>query len=102
MRIYRTKWFKRRGVNDFSDLTVFHSNVVSLKKNIFRVEDLFSECERMPNVLGVSETRVDDDSYLVELEGYKFEFCETPTAAGGVVIHIRKNLQYDVRDDLKL
>ena len=56
----------------------------------------------MPDVLGISETRIDDDSYLVEVEGYEFESCESPTAAGGVGIYIRKNLQYDVRDDLSL
>ena len=90
------------GINDLSDLTIFHSNVVSLKKNIFQVEDLFGECERMPDVIGVSETRIDDDSYLVKLEGYEFVFCDSPTEAGGVGIYVKKNLQYNVRDDLKL
>ena len=90
------------GVNDLSDLAVFHANVISLRKNITRVEDLFSNCERMPDVIGISETRIDGDSYLVKLPGYEFKNCDSPTSAGGVGIYIRENLNFDVRDDLKL
>ena len=90
------------GENELADLSVFHGNVVSLKKNINRVEDLFIDCEKMPDVLGISETRIDDDSYLVKLQGYEFVSCDSPTAAGGVGIYIREDLNYDVRDDLKL
>ena len=85
-----------------SNLVVFHANVVSLKKNISRVEDLFQDCMSMPDILGVSETRTKDDSYLIGLKGYHFESCHSPTSAGGVGIYIRNALQYNVRDDLNL
>ena len=45
---------------------------------------------------------IDGDSYLVKLPGYEFKNCDSPTAAGGVGIYIRENLNFDVRDDLKL
>ena len=90
------------GSNDFSDLVVYHANVVSLRKNINRMEDLFSECKTLPDVLGISETRIDDDSYLVNIKGYEFKGCDSPTAAGGAGLYIRENLHYDVRDDLSL
>ena len=90
------------GIDNVSDLAVFHANVASLKKNITRVEDLFSDCERMPDIIGISEMRIDGDSYLVDLPGYKFKSCDSPTAAGGVGIYIRENLNFDVRDDLNL
>ena len=57
----------------FSDLFVFHANVSSLNKNLGRVEDLFQKCEKMPDVLGITETRLKDDSFLVQLTGYNFE-----------------------------
>ena len=56
----------------------------------------------MPDIIGVTETRTKDDSYLINLEGYAAEFCYSPTEAGGVGIYIRKTIQYNVRDDLNL
>ena len=88
--------------NFFTDLVIYHANVASLKKNIARLEDVFQNCTTMPDIIGVTETRTKDDSYLINLEGYAAEFCYSPTEAGGVGIYIRKTIQYNVRDDLNL
>ena len=85
-----------------SDLSLFHANVSSLKKNINKLEDVFPDNETMPDIVGVTEIRIKDDSYLIGLNGYKFEACYSPTEAGGVGIYIRTNLQYNIRDDLNL
>ena len=86
----------------FSDLFVFHANVSSLNKNLGRVEDLFQKCEKMPDVLGITETRLKDDSFLVQLTGYRFESHHSQTDAGGVGIYIRDSLQYNIREDLAI
>ena len=86
----------------FSDLFVFHANVSSLNKNLGRVEDLFQKCEKMPDVLGITETRLKDDPFLVQLTGYRFESHHSQTDAGGVGIYIRDSLQYNIREDLAI
>ena len=87
---------------DISDLLVYHANVSSLTKNLHRVEELFRDCANMPDILGISETRLKDDTFLVALQGYKFESHHSPTEAGGVGIYIRNHLQYNVRDDISI
>ena len=83
-------------------LNIFHCNVVSLNKNLNRVEELFRDCKKMPDVMGISETKLLDNTSALDLTGYKFEGCPTTTAAGGVGIYINVDFGYIVREDLKL
>ena len=76
-------------------LTIFHCNLRSMKKNLSRVEELFRECTRMPDIIGVTETKhkeetnTKDEADPISLEGYKFEGCPSPTNSGGAGIFIR-------------
>ena len=87
------------------DLTAFHSNVASLPKNLKDLEELFRFCQKLPDIIGVTETRIlenGNDSRNTKLEGYNFEHCPTPTDAGGAGVYISKQIEYEVRDDLYL
>ena len=89
-------------------LTIFHCNLRSMKKNLSRVEELFRECTRMPDIIGVTETKhkeetnTKDEADPISLEGYKFEGCPSPTNSGGAGIFIREDFCYDIREDISL
>ena len=85
-----------------NDLTIFHGNIISIEKNLGRVEELFRNCTRMPDIIGISETKLMDVEHAQSLTGYKFEGCPTATSAGGVGIYIHEDIGYNVREDLKL
>ena len=85
-----------------NSLNVFHCNLASANKNLKRVEELFRECTRMPDIIGVSETKYKDEKDILTLEGYKYEGCHTITEAGGAGMYIRDDYSYNTREDLRL
>ena len=100
-------------IHGLNDLTLFHANVASLQKNLYKVEELFRDAQKMPDIIGVTETKLPlsetdkqsktkNSAKNIDLKGYYFEDCPTPTDAGGAGIYISKHLDYDVRNDLKL
>lgn len=42
-----------------SDLVVFHNNVRSLNKNFNSIGDIFQNCNVFPDVLAITETKLD-------------------------------------------
>ncbi len=87
------------------DLTIFHNNVGSLSKNVKKIEDLFRDQQKLPDIMGVTETRLLDNKDIpanIELTGYDFEHCPTKTSAGGAGIYIANYLDYEIRNDLNL
>ena len=55
-----------------SDLTVFHSNVRSLKKNLDKVKEVFENGKKLPDVIGVTETKFKDIPNETDIEGCSF------------------------------
>ena len=90
-----------RNTGNFGYLNVFHCNLASANKNLKRVEELFRECTRMPDIIGVSETKYKIEKDIINLEDYKFEGCPTQTA-GGAGIYICNDYSYNIRNDLCL
>ena len=99
-------------VHGTTDLSLFHGNVGSLS-NLHKLEDVFRDQMKMPDIIGVTETklplsekdkehRFKNAAINIELKGYHFVDCPTPTDAGGAGIYISKNLQYEERKDLAL
>lgn len=80
--------------------TAFHGNLISLNKNIHLVEELFHGCDEVPDIIGISETKLNDNADHTILPGYKFEGMCSETDAGGVGVYINNVYSYDVRDDL--
>ena len=90
--------------DDFRDLTIFHGNVGSLTKNISRLEELFLDCSKLPDIMGVTETRLKKSgtSKRTHIDGYVFISCPTPTEAGGAGIYVSKSLDYTERNDIAI
>ncbi len=94
--------------DDYSpnDLTIYHSNTCSLRKNFEKLQDLFilNNCYKLPDILGITETRlkIDMNWNEVEFKKYSFEHKESKTSAGGAGIYIANYLEYKVRYDLDL
>ena len=49
-----------------------------------------------------TDPKAQDDSERVALKGYKFERNDTPTNKGGVGVYVSDQLDYDIKDDLRL
>ena len=101
------------GVNDLpfavneenpNNFSIFHSNVISLKKNLHLVEDIFKDCLNLPSIIAISETGLKGniDKSSVSLEGYEFERVDSSYEKGGVGLYIENELDYEVREDLRL
>ena len=90
---------------DPRSISIFHSNVISLKKNLSGVEEIFTDCKNYPSIIAISETGLDGDidSEHVSLDGYhKIERSDSLISKGGVGIYVADQLDYESRDDLKL
>ena len=85
-----------------SSLSIFHNNVRSVNKNISDVKKIFLKCDKLPDIITISETKLTASSSLPNLPGFNFENVNSPTAAGGVGIFISDHIEYVLRDDLRL
>ena len=89
-------------LNDAQNLTIFHGNVASLNKNLDSMGELFQNCDILPNIIGVTETKLKLNSDSIEIGGYIFEDCRTTTEAGGAGLYISEDINYKVREDLSI
>ena len=107
---------------DENNFTMMHINVVSIKKNKIKIDQMFSERDVSPDVIALSETRIktglgagDDltvsDTQIkpgsevgdkLNIPGYDFIFEPTPFNAGGVALYAKHHLDMKRRNDLKL
>ena len=85
-----------------TDLTIYHSNVCSLRKNLDKLFDTFLEGTKLPDVIGVTETRLDEHLTEIDIDEYDFEPCFSNTQAGGVGIYVANYLDHSVRRDLSM
>lgn len=84
-------------------LSPFHCNVRSLPKNLTLVNDLIYSLSFKPDILAVTETRLNANTVVnVDLLGYNFIHMDSPTAAGGTGIYVTQNLKSIVRTDIRL
>ena len=44
-----------------SDISIFHTNINSLTSNFNRIDDIFLECTRLPDILAFTETRLNEN-----------------------------------------
>ena len=89
------------GYDNLNELTIFHCNI-DTSNNMHLIEELFLDCPKMPNIIGVTETRLQNEGDHVNLDGYQFKGCPTPTEKGGAGIYISDGIDYEVREDLSL
>ncbi len=92
-------------LHGLKDLFLFHTNVASLNKNQGKIEELFMDQQKMPDIIGVTETKLTVNKDIpnnIGLKNYNFEHCPTMLASGGAGIFIANNLEYEIRNDLQL
>ena len=89
---------------DPNNISVFHGNAISLKKNLHAVEGIFRNCQNYPSIIAISETglksKIEDST--VALAGYELERHDSKTNKGGVALYIEDELDYTVRKDFGL
>ena len=85
-----------------NDLTIFQNNIRSLNKNFHLVEEIFYECNKRPDILSFSETRLKPDSICPSLEGYSFHHVDSLTDCGGVGVFISDKIDFTIRNDLSI
>ena len=87
---------------DPNNISVFHANAISLKKNLHAVEGIFRNCQNYPSIIAISETglksKINDNT--VALAGYDLERHDSKTNKGGVALYIEDDIDYTVREDL--
>ena len=83
-------------------LSLFHCNVRSLPKNLNLVNDLIYTLSNRPDILAVTETRLNNNTIVnTQIPGYNFYHQDSPTAAGGAGIYISQTLKSSIRTDIK-
>ena len=91
------------GKSGSNALTLFHFNIRSLPKNLSLLHDILYCLDRRPNIIAISETRLNENSVSnIELPHYYFFHHDSPTAAGGAGLYVSKNLKSIPRPDLQL
>ena len=86
-----------------SELSVFQGNVRSLNANFDAIGDIFQNCQRLPDVLAITESKLKKDDNEPPMPGYRFEGTPTKTDFGGVGVYLSSDLKnYSIRKDLEL
>ena len=94
----------KNNMNDTSNgmpkFSLFHNNVISLKRNFESLEThLLNELEYHFSVIGIAETKLtnsDLPELLPSLPGYEIEFVPSPLSAGGVGMFISDKFKYKI------
>ena len=72
-------------------------------KNKCKIDDFFINIQRMPEVIAISETKLNSFSTSnVNIPNYKLLRNDSNTCAGGVGLYIKNTIKLRVRDDLLL
>ena len=85
------------------DFFAVHFNARSLSKNKDKIEDFFIGMKRIPDVVAISETKLNASSVSNKnFDNYKFFHNDSVTCANGVGRCVRETLKFRLRDDLLL
>ena len=96
------KVLSKSGAKTFS-FSFLHCNIRSLSKIIGLLEDMLYSSSEQPDVLGVSETRLNANTiFNTELINYNIYQADSSTPAGGVALYVSKALTSFPRSDITL
>ena len=98
------EWYKKCLTNSKNQngLSIIHFNVRSIVKNKHILEELIHELDNFPDVITISETKLNKNNINhASIQNYKFVFSNSTTNAGGVAMYILNNLKYSRRHDLE-
>ena len=90
-------------VNSGSDgISIFHNNIRSLSANFDKINEIFSNSSKLPDILAFSETKLNETKNYPDMRGFSFESKDSLTNCGGVGMYISDSLEYTLRPDLCL
>ena len=96
-------------VNTFScmyensnDFVFLHVNVRSLLKNFEKLEELLQQLKKLPDVIAISETKLNDSLPNLSLPGYNFVHVNSKTTSDRVGLFIKCDYTYAVVTSLSL
>ena len=84
---------------------MFHLNINSLSFHFDELESLISKSKNDFQIIGISETRLQktqETTTNIQLENYNIEHVPTESANGGVLLYIKKAINYKLRPDLMI
>ena len=73
-------------------VSIIHVNIVSLSKNLYKLENFLTQVVYAPDIIAINETRIKysvPNIYYVNLQGYKFIHADTHKNAGGVGLYVK-------------
>ena len=91
--------------NTFNGSNTLHFNISSLSYNIDQLITLLNTLKVKFDILGITESRLRADKQPVnniDLEGYVTESTPTAASCGGALLYINKNINFRLRNDLKI
>ena len=83
--------------------SVLHINIASLSAHIDELKNLLNFLDHPFDIIGISESKIRENvepTTNLGLSGYNLEFTPTESHFGGVVLFIKKGIDYKKRDDL--
>ena len=87
--------------NQNKSLLITYFNTGSLAKNKKLIEEFITEIDYLPEMTGISETKLNENTCLnSNIPFYDFFRHESPSNAGGVGIYVKQNLNYRLRADI--
>ena len=105
-----TKYFTIKDLNSaFNDIgnpfSLFHLNMNSLSFHYDELESLISESKNDFQIIGISETRLkktQETTTNIHLKNYNIEHVPTESSNRGVLLYIKKAINYKLRPDLMI
>ena len=102
---YTTEEFNIEIQKTPDNIRLIHINAVSLCKHIDDITAMIAELTKLPSIIFISETRVQDEKEefrksQIKIAGYTFVIDNSPTCAGGTAIYVSDDLIYEERDDI--
>ena len=90
--------------NNKCNLFLIHINIRSLQKNIDKLTHFISELGKSPDVIAITETKLNKNRIHsnIEINGYNFIHSDSETNAGGVGMYIKKSISYKIEEELNL
>ena len=105
-----TKYFTIKDLNStFNDIgspfSLFYLNINSLSFHFDELEHLISKSKNDFQITGISETRLKktrETTANIQLENFNVEHVPIESTNGGVLLYIRKTINYKLRPDLMI
>jgi len=72
------------------DFSLIHINICSMTKNLDHLNRLLNEIGMQPDIIAISETRLNKNSSQMCMNGYNFLHGDSNSKAGGVGMHIKQ------------